>query len=809
MIQNNSPKSIILKKREASRKTPELLQFDLVQLAERHFWTLLGSVLVCWCFGAAYFLIANPDYEASAEILLEPKDQAAAIGSLEGMSGVNRTLGDDSMASHLVMVQSNRLINEGIERAGLSGMPSLREKMLSTHRSPADYIQDQLTVVRGGSGGGKKANTLKLTLVHSNAEDCKLLLDAILKRFLEFVSEKFADDKERLINTIGNAQSLNQKELNEANERYRKFRQEAPLLWNGKESTNIPRMLHEQLQLELNALQLKRTELESRLSVVTSQLSEIDAREARKESSKSVSDIERMALIDAESAERVNILLQVFSGDATTAEFQKSQPIRMSAAQTEAAGLLDLKQRQQKLLLQYGPQHPDLEAISVQIKEMERFIEEKNKQTLFKSEDSLIEPRILIDAYVRLLKNDLTDLGVKQQEITTQSLNAEKEARELVNFEIEGEILKEKVDDLRSLYEATVDKLRDINLAAGYGGLISEILESPEVGRVVWPKILTIMVMATFLGLCVGGGLSLVSELQNGKLRTAQEIEGVSDLPILGQVPSLQSITNVDYLTAIRSSGSTLDRTLCTAHDPKSQESEVFRGLRTVLFFRMSQLKAKTVAVTSSNSGDGKSTLSGNLAVSIAQAGRNVLVVECDLRKPAIASLFNCHESHGLSDVLSGTISLENAIKATEVENLDLLPAGTIPLNPAELLASDGFKDLVSKVESQYDLVILDCPPVLAVADPCIVAEIASAVLVIVKLTPYSRVELRRTTEMLNEVNAPLIGLVINASSLEDEAGSGRRNGYMVGYGYGASGAKANGYYHSKASNGVVPNRKS
>ena len=787
---------------------PEMLQIDFVQLLERHFTKIMLSILGCWVLGGLYYVVANPDYESSAEILLEPKDQAAAVGSLENSSVANRTLGDDSMASHLVMIQSTRLINEALDRAGLMDLPSLLEKMQPHHRSPAEYIQENLTVTRGGSGAGKKANTLKLELVHTNAEDTKLLLSAIVKRFQEFVDEKFADDKERLIATITQAQTLNQKELSDANDTYRKFRQDAPLLWNGTESTNVPRMLYEQLQTELNTLQLKRTELESRLLVVTSQLAEIDQREAEDPGRKSVADIERLALIDADSAERVNILLQVFAGDATTAEFQSAQPVRMSAAQAEAAGLLELRQRQRTILLEFGPQHPDVIALNAQIAEMEKFIADKNKQTSFAFEDSLVEPKTLIDAYVRLLKNDLTDLDGKQRELVAQSEKAEKEARQLVNFELEGEILREKVDDLRSLYEATIDKLRDINLAAGYGGLINEILESPEIGKPIWPKITTILMLSTLLGLFTGSGLALVGELQNGRLRTAQEIERLSSLPIIGQVPQLLSVNDPDYLLSLRKSGSALARTLCTAHDPKSQESEVFRGLRTVLFFRAAELKAKTIAITSSNSGDGKSMMSANLAVSIAQAGRSVLIIECDLRRPAVAELFSRHDLDGLADVLSQNSSLEKAIQATEVEHLDILSAGKSAISPAELLASDQFAKLIKRVEGQYDFVILDCPPVLAVADPCIVAAHAGAVLLVVRLTPHSRVELRRTVEMLEDVHAPTMGLIINASSLEDESGSGRRNGYMVGYGYGANGAKANGYYHSKAT-GNVPAVKS
>jgi capsular exopolysaccharide synthesis family protein len=194
--------------------------------------------------------------------------------------------------------------------------------------------------------------------------------------------------------------------------------------------------------------------------------------------------------------------------------------------------------------------------------------------------------------------------------------------------------------------------------------------------------------------------------------------------------------------------------------------------------------------------------------VSIALSGRSVLVIECDLRSPGISQLFSCQAAPGISEVLRGQARIEDAVKSSEVDNLDILSAGEKPSNPAELLASKGFKELIKKVEAQYDFVILDCPPVLAVSDPCIVSEVAGAMVVIVKLTPNSRVELRRTVEMLNDVNATMVGLVVNDSSLEDEATAGKQNGYMVGYGYGASGGKANGYYHSKTTNGAVATKR-
>ncbi|MDZ4849279.1 MAG: polysaccharide biosynthesis tyrosine autokinase [Pirellulaceae bacterium] len=798
MLQSNQTSRSLNRRSQSISKFSESLQIDVLQIAMRHFWMIVLSVVACLALGAAYYVTASPTYESTAEILLEPKNEVAATGSVESAAVSDRSLSDDSMASHLAMIQSTRLINEGLAKEKLTDLPSLVKAMNPTHRSPADYIRENLTATRGGAGAIKKAHTIRLSLRHKNAEDCKLLLDAIVKNFQAFVHDKFADDKQRLVETIAKAQSINKQELAEANDAYRKFRQEAPLLWNGRESTNIPRMLYEQIETELNAIQLKKTEIESRLQVVATQLKEINAREETNSANKRTTDIERMALIDAKSAERVGILLQVFAGDATTAEFQSVQPMRISAAQTEAAGLMELRQRQQRLELEYGSLHPSVEALRLQIADMEKFVDDKNKQTSYVGDGSIIDPKSLTDAYLRLLQNDLTDIEAKRNELMAQSAKAKSEARELISYELDGEMLKERVEDLRTLYEATIDKLRDVNLAAGYGGLVSETLEAADIGEPVAPKLLSTLALSIMTGLMLGFSGAALSEFQNRSLRTAQEIERVSDLQILSQIPELKSISARHYLQMVKNSGSQLNPAICTAHDSKSQESEVFRGLRTVLMFRATEEKAKTFAITSANSGDGKSLLSANLATSIAQAGRSVLLMECDLRQPAVAKLFHSDERQGIADVLAHNVNLDSVIFPTEVDNLDILAAGTIPINPAELLASKAFADLIDKLEQQYDFVILDCPPVLAVADPCIISTVADAMLIVVRINPQSRVELRRTVEMLNEVDASVLGVVVNASDLKDEINGNRKNGYMVGYGYGANGAKSNGYYHSK-----------
>jgi polysaccharide biosynthesis transport protein len=770
------------------------ISVDPLRMINRYWHFIAMSVLIGWVLASVYYLIAPPTYLSTAELLLEPKDPGAAANGVTASSGKD-TMSDDGLASHLSMIQSNRIITEAIEQSGLSEMPSLLDDLSGADRNFSDALKKKLSVTRGGSGAAKKSNTLKLELKHDNAEDCKYLLSAIVNRYQAFVKEKFVDDKNNLTTTISRAQDLNQQELASANAQYRKFRQDSPILWSGGQGTNMPLVLHGKIQDELSTVQLLKTELQSRLEVVQEQLKEIANREALNPESKRANDLERLSLIDAKSAERVNIFLQVLAGDASTAEFQSTQPLRVAAAQTEAAGLLELRQREKKLLQEFGEQHPDIKVVREQITEMQKFISEKNAQTSFTPEEALVDPTTLVAAYVQLLKNDVMDLDKKQQQLMNQSVQAEKEARALIDFELEGEILKEKVDDLRLLYEATIDKLRDINLVSGYGGLISESLESPQIGKLVAPLASICLAVGTLLGGFAGLGIALLKEFQNRELRTAKEIEAIASLPIISQVPNLSLLQDREYLEKCQTKAPEIQPIVCAHHDATARESEVFRGLRTALMFKLGENATKTIAITSANSGDGKSTLSSNIAVSIAQAGRRVVIVECDMRKPAVAKLFSRSSPVGLAEYLSGRASLEEVTQDTGVNGLSIIAAGTSPDNPAELLASPAFESFISILEASYDLILLDCPPVLAVADPCIISEHVGAVLVVVRLNPQSRTELLRTMDILNSVEAKSVGIIVNDSRLEDEVSGGSRYGYMVGYGYGTYKDKANSYY--------------
>jgi len=291
----------------------------------------------------------------------------------------------------------------------------------------------------------------------------------------------------------------------------------------------------------------------------------------------------------------------------------------------------------------------------------------------------------------------------------------------------------------------------------------------------------------SLLGLVVGFGMAGAAEMRDPFFLGPADVVHTLDMPILTQVPRLGTGRNGAEV-AIKHN-SRLAPVLSAFHRPRSREAEAIRGLRTAIFFRLSGSNSKVIQLTSANPGDGKTTVAANLSVSIAQAGQRTLLVDCDMRRPSVHKIFGLDSKDGLASVLGGDLEPGDAILATEVPNLSVLPCGSLPTNPAELLTNKKFTDLLALLRERYDCIVLDTPPLLAVADPAIVAAHADGVAIAIRLTRDSRMQVIRSKELLVASKAKLVGVVINGYDLT------RRHrlatyayGYSYGYGYGKQG---------------------
>lgn len=208
-------------------------------------------------------------------------------------------------------------------------------------------------------------------------------------------------------------------------------------------------------------------------------------------------------------------------------------------------------------------------------------------------------------------------------------------------------------------------------------------------------------------------------------------------------------------------------RSLITKLSPKSSISEQYRTIRTNIQFSSVDQDIKSILVTSTDPSEGKSTTVANLAITFAQQGKKVLIVDADLRKPTVHFTFQVQNVYGLTTVLTRLKSLKEAISSTDIDNLDVLTSGPIPPNPAELLASNAMVEFLAQVEEGYDLVLFDSPPILAVADAQILANLCEGNILVIASGKTEIDKVEKAKELLSAAKGKLLGAVLNNKKME------------------------------------------
>lgn len=233
-------------------------------------------------------------------------------------------------------------------------------------------------------------------------------------------------------------------------------------------------------------------------------------------------------------------------------------------------------------------------------------------------------------------------------------------------------------------------------------------------------------------------------------IKHTDDVEKTIGLPVVGSISRSDS--------KLKSSNE-----LLVARAPKSIVSENIKSLRTNLQFAAVDRDLKTILVTSTNAGEGKSFVSANLAISFAQAGKKVLIIDCDLRKGRLNKLFKMFNNTGLSNLLTDSIkNINNYIRKTNVDNLDVITCGTYPPNPSELLASQRNRKALSTLRNHYDIIVLDGAPIGGLADSVILSSLADEVLIVTKDGATSKSDLLATKDALRRVDANIAGIVFN-----------------------------------------------
>lgn len=411
----------------------------------------------------------------------------------------------------------------------------------------------------------------------------------------------------------------------------------------------------------------------------------------------------------------------------------------------------DLKIQIADLNTQFGPAYPKLSQLNNQVKEVDAQIQAETKKIIEKIRGQYVA--------ALQLENMLRDALEKQKQ----------EANKLNESAIEYSLLKRDVDTNRQLYEGLLQKMKEAGVSAGLKSNNFRIVDSarPPLSPIE-PNIPRNLMFAVLLGLASGVGLAFLLEGLDNTVRTTEQAQAISGLASMGMIPlgskSAREGANPKRLV-IATSKEAVE--LVTQVRPQSQMAESYRALRTSLLLSNLGAPPKVIMVTSALPQEGKTTTSINTAVVLAQKGVRVLLIDADLRRPSIHKTLGMGPHSGLSNVLTGSTKLESAITRTAVlPNLFVLAAGTPPPNPAELLASANMRDVLNQLREEYDHIVIDTPPSLSVTDAVVLSPRADAVVLVIRSGQTTKQALRRSRDILTQVNAKVVGVLLNAVDL-------------------------------------------
>ncbi|HKP11728.1 MAG TPA: polysaccharide biosynthesis tyrosine autokinase [Blastocatellia bacterium] len=426
--------------------------------------------------------------------------------------------------------------------------------------------------------------------------------------------------------------------------------------------------------------------------------------------------------------------------------------------------LAELQSQKAELSVKYGDENPKVREVNERVAAIEKQIGD--------SQLSLEEK--LKTEYERALRDEekfKAMLAAAKGEATVQNEAA-----------IQFNLLKQEVETNKQLYQDFLNRTNQAEAQKVEQQNNLRIIEAAEVPSApVSPRRGFTIFAALLLSMGVGVGLAFFLEYLDNTIKTVEDVSRYAQLPALSVIPaaagSMPRKLAAKSRKAIAATPINSDRAhqLVTL-DPHSSAAEAYRVLRTSVLLWAAGQPPKTVLITSGQPGEGKTTTAINTAISLAQLGASVLIIDCDLRRPTTHKVLGVEHVQGLSTYLSQAhVTLDDVIQPLPIENLSLLPCGPIPPNPAELIISDRMKEMLNELSMRYDHIIIDSPPLINVTDPVILSTMVDGVILVVHGGKSTRDIVRRARQELATVGAKIFGVVLNNVDL-------RREGYDNSY---------------------------
>ena len=680
---------------------------SLVQIIWQRRWIVLLTTVVVLAAAFVYLAKATPIFTSTSRVYVEQSGPKIITDIEKGIM----TQSKNYLYTQAELLKSTPILAAALDVAGIRQM-----KTFANVDNQIGYLKKTLDV-----GVGKKDDIISVSFDSPWPAEAAQLINEVVDSYVTYHSTRKRSTSAEVLKILQSEKAKRGKELTEKLKATMDFKRENIALALENQRGNII---------------LQRLE---RLSTVLTeaQLATIESKSIYESTKAMVSDPAGLKqFIDAQRAKGIYIS----TGSEKAALKSKLDQLELSLAD---------------LLRQVTSDHPSVKALESDIARIKQQIVDLDAE--------------FAQAQLAVAQQEYLAAKEKEGQIGKYFEDQRQEALALNDQIAQYTILTSDYEQTRKLCDILDDRIKELNVTEDVGALNISILEvARPAEKPSKPQKARIMAIALVLALMLGGGLALLRDWMDQRLRSADEISAILGVPVLGVVPSMSKRQSF----AARGQKVHLDS--------NSHAAEAYRTIRTSVFFGVPKGEAKTVLITSPGAGDGKTTLVSNLAIAMAQAGQKTLILDADFRKPMQHSIFEIDGDKGLSSVLAGTTTLEEAIQATKVKGLELLPCGPDVPNPSEILNSETFaKTLEHLSTNKYDRIIIDSPPVMPVTDAQILAAICDITLLVLRAEKSTRKFSQQARDGLLSVGARILGAVVN-----DVSRKSGRYGYYSGYGY-------------------------
>lgn len=699
---------------------------DYWHVLSRRRWTILTVVIILTTLTAIASFKMTSIYKAAARIEVE-----ADTPQLQTLNELYQQLPSDQdfLRTQIQVLQTDNLAWRTIMQLGLDRNPSFVPLKPSAAEGSVNIDRDKMKLIRAfkSSLGVELVPGSRVILVSFESSDPVLAAKVANSLVANYIDYNF----EEKYDVTRQAAGRMEKQLDELKAKVEKSEQD---------------LVEYQRQHSIVDVSDKQSVVEQRLAELSTQLTTAQSDRIQKES----------------------LYNQMRANPKTVAVLAQNELLQRLEEK-----LADIKQQYVEASAQYGPAFPKVKRLREQVDEYQSGIDRERNRV------------------VERIRSDYT-AAVNRESLLVQAV--EKQKTELGKFNtllVQQNILKGEYESNQQLYQRLLQHLKDATVSAGLRSSNIHLVD-PALAPMdpIRPKKLLNIVLAMLVALIVGVSAAFVQESLDHSIKGPEDVESLVALPMLASIPA-NRLPRVRSL--ILENGHQLEKSalkngnlgLVVLDQPSSQLAEAFRALRTSMLLSVAARPPQIILVTSASPGEGKSTTALNLAVALAQDRGEVLVIDCDLRRPTVARILGVDNKKGVSTLLSGAGTIEDAMQiSSHLPNLWVLPSGPIPPNPAELLSSPRLQEILRDLRPRFRHIILDSPPLLQVTDATILSTLTDGVIFIIESGVTPRKALLRSCKTLQSARAKVLGIVVNKV---DTRFDGYYGYYKGGYAYEAT----------------------